>query len=188
MNKTTALKLITRPPAGRNQGPDHRLFLVPIDGQLWATNSHWAVPAQWFHVVLPERPADGDWAPGTYNAKTMEMLHDDYPGYLAQLFPSSFGDWEELKPVQHGGCDVIRESLEHDLRLYALADGVETGIRRDYVDMMAAGAGKARTDLSFTAAGALKPVAVWRHETITYADRREAAPRMVGLVMPVRIS
>lgn len=178
MNKTTLISNIKRPG---HAGPDYRLFVQEHDGRLWATNSYWLAPADWFRLVLPD-----DYGIGTYNVKVGEKLSDDAPS-IERLMPPAEG-WGEIKPSQHNGRDIIVPSgPDVDVRLFTLEDDSgEMALDRRYVDLFTTLCGQVPT---FTGTTSLKPVGIYTSSRITRIDLSAYdALTFTGLLMPVRLS
>lgn len=194
MNKTTALRLIKRKFGhGRDHQSDHRVFLAEHDGRLWATNSYWLAPAEWFAIVLPERDEETyNWTPGTYDAKSGEKVSDGCPE-IGRLFPAKDA-LRPLEPVEMHGAAVVLASVQGDLSLFTFGqeDGPiskteDAAFNRAFVDMFRDGAGSAAVVLH--GQDPLKPAMVYKATSYTKADYSKVEGlELIGLIMPVRMA
>ena len=185
-NITSARKLVRR---STTQGrTDDRLFVCEHDDRLWATNSHWLAPADWFDAIRK----DDDWKPGTWNAATSEYLHDDAPN-ISSLFPE-LASTIVLEPlVVEGVGPVITNRGNDDLCVYTLADarfdGQHAAFNRRYLEMFLGQEGRYDQQWRIVSQGPLKVAVVQHSSSYTRAHGpAETTWHTEGLLMPVRLS
>lgn len=178
LNKTDARRFVIGKP--RKDGRE-KVCVNHHDGQLWASNGHWIVPADLLANLLPEL------RPGTWDADGNEL--DIEPPELAVLFDKApAADHDALEPALCHGRPAIYDTGNGDCYLLEAPDGRPYAVNRTYLQVIREmGATEIRA-LPDDVQG-VKCLAAYSTTRVTYQARpSEDVLTLAALLMPVRIS